>query len=285
MENRQPTPGMEGRVLITPEGGGTPFYARMTMADNPLVEGTPWAKESIWPDDVAAALGLDARSLPKDGFERCSRGLSKKEIFRTATSTEWTVPDGVVEIDIYIVGAGQGGSFGGNYHNSGVYGGHGGVARLIKNLAVTPGEKHQIEIGAGGSGAGYTDKYLPGNAGGDTSFDEYVAEGATSSVYGSGSTTLDGYLAGTGFSVPNNIDTFSPVNPYDGNVYGCSGGGAELNVRAGIGGGRTSSDGEALPGSGGGGVFNTSRSGGDGGDGGGGGGACLRVSSGSKAGD
>lgn len=30
-----------GRVLITPENGGEPFYATMVRADNPVVAGTP----------------------------------------------------------------------------------------------------------------------------------------------------------------------------------------------------------------------------------------------------
>lgn len=79
MDNRQPTPGMEGRVLIIPENGSAPFYARMTMADKPLVEGTPWAKESIWPDDVAALLGLGVESLPKDGFKKLQQLLQQAQ--------------------------------------------------------------------------------------------------------------------------------------------------------------------------------------------------------------
>lgn len=68
MDNRQPRPGQEGRVLIEPEDGSAPFYAKITMADNPLVKGTPWAKESIWPDDVAQLFSLPTASLPADGF-------------------------------------------------------------------------------------------------------------------------------------------------------------------------------------------------------------------------
>lgn len=41
MNDRIPAEGKAGRVLITPENGSTPFYATVTMADEPLQEGTP----------------------------------------------------------------------------------------------------------------------------------------------------------------------------------------------------------------------------------------------------
>ncbi len=68
MQNRQPTPGKEGRVKITPEDGRPAFYATITMADDPLEVGTPWAKQSVWPDNVAEKFGLSTSSLPADGF-------------------------------------------------------------------------------------------------------------------------------------------------------------------------------------------------------------------------
>jgi hypothetical protein len=34
-------PTQANRVLITPEGGGTPFYAELTRADSPTEAGTP----------------------------------------------------------------------------------------------------------------------------------------------------------------------------------------------------------------------------------------------------
>ena len=41
MNDRIPAEGKAGRVLITPEDGSAPFYATVTMADEPLQEGTP----------------------------------------------------------------------------------------------------------------------------------------------------------------------------------------------------------------------------------------------------
>lgn len=34
-------PTQPNRVLVTPEGGGTPFYAEITRADSPTEAGTP----------------------------------------------------------------------------------------------------------------------------------------------------------------------------------------------------------------------------------------------------
>lgn len=68
MQDRVPTPGQEGRVLITPENGGPAFYATVEMADNPTQPGTPWNKESVLQDSTAAALGLPATAVPDDAF-------------------------------------------------------------------------------------------------------------------------------------------------------------------------------------------------------------------------
>lgn len=53
MRNRQPTPGKEGRVLITPEDGSPPFYAKLEMADDPLDPGTPLNKATLLSDTTA----------------------------------------------------------------------------------------------------------------------------------------------------------------------------------------------------------------------------------------
>ena len=52
MDDRTPTPGQEGRVLITPENGSAPFYAKVTMADNPTNQGTPLNKETLLQDST-----------------------------------------------------------------------------------------------------------------------------------------------------------------------------------------------------------------------------------------
>ena len=52
MEDRIPTPGQEGRVLITPEDGSAPYYATIEMADNPTQAGTPLNKETLLQDST-----------------------------------------------------------------------------------------------------------------------------------------------------------------------------------------------------------------------------------------
>lgn len=60
MKDRQPTPGMEGRVLITPEDTSiAPFYARLSMADNALDDGTPMIAATFLNDATAALYGHD----------------------------------------------------------------------------------------------------------------------------------------------------------------------------------------------------------------------------------
>ncbi len=55
-----------GRVLITPEDGSTPFYAVMTRADNPEVEGTKINKNALLKDATAALFGLGSDAVPDD---------------------------------------------------------------------------------------------------------------------------------------------------------------------------------------------------------------------------
>lgn len=68
MQNRVPTAGQEGRVLITPEDGSAPFFARVSMADNPTQPGTPFSKETMLKDATAALFGLEATAVPDDVF-------------------------------------------------------------------------------------------------------------------------------------------------------------------------------------------------------------------------
>ena len=56
MEDRIPTPGQEGRVLITPENGDPAFYAKITMADNPTNNGTPLTKETLLQDGTEVQI-------------------------------------------------------------------------------------------------------------------------------------------------------------------------------------------------------------------------------------
>lgn len=67
MENRQPTPGKEGRVKLTRDNGES-FFARIEMADDPLNEGTSLSKETLLQDVTASLFGLDNQAVPNDVF-------------------------------------------------------------------------------------------------------------------------------------------------------------------------------------------------------------------------
>lgn len=73
MKDRIPTPGLEGRLLITPEDGSPAFYAKAAMADNPTEQGTPFAKATMLTDETAALFGLGTDAVPDDAFLRLAR--------------------------------------------------------------------------------------------------------------------------------------------------------------------------------------------------------------------
>jgi hypothetical protein len=60
-------PQNPGRVLITPEDGGQPFYATIERADNPTEVGTPLNKGTLLSDDLIqgllTSLGITVPSL------------------------------------------------------------------------------------------------------------------------------------------------------------------------------------------------------------------------------
>lgn len=68
MQDRQPTPGQEGRVLITPEDGTASFYAKISMADNPSQEGTLLDKSTFLKDATAAKYELSDDAVPDEVF-------------------------------------------------------------------------------------------------------------------------------------------------------------------------------------------------------------------------
>lgn len=90
----------------------------------------------------------------------------KGKVVITSSQT-WTVPEGVEFIDVFLVGAGGGAKVNYNEVLSNQGGGGGGYTKTIKNIAVNPGSKHSVTIGAG----------VVGEAGGTTRFDNHSANG------------------------------------------------------------------------------------------------------------
>ena len=78
MQDRIPTPGQEGRVLITPEDGSPAFYATVQMADNPSQTGTAWSVENVLQNGTCQILGLPTSAVPNDAFAAIPRVISQK---------------------------------------------------------------------------------------------------------------------------------------------------------------------------------------------------------------
>ena len=68
MTDRQPSPGKEGRVKITPENGSAPYYAKIEMADDAMEPGTAYSRGTVIPASVESALGLSGDPTPADAF-------------------------------------------------------------------------------------------------------------------------------------------------------------------------------------------------------------------------
>lgn len=271
MKDRVPT--YPGRVKLTPVEGQENTYD-MTRADQPTQAGTPLNKATLLKDETAEKFGFDPADDPTvdDALSKSIEnldvleekvndtvaelasvkgGLTKKEIQRFTSSGSFTVPDGVAEIDVYLVGGGGGGGKSGNYSAGG--GGGGGYCKLA-TFAVVQGTTYAVTIGAGGA-----ESY----AGGRSSFgDLLTADGGQSpgsssqgAVGGSGGGGADsgseasrggngGVAGGSGEAAENaaggagggNVE-YTPVNPYDGIAYGCGGGGASRFGPGGLGGG------------------------------------------------
>lgn len=77
MQDRTPTPGQEGRALITPEDGSPAYYAKITMADNPTQEGTSYDKYSVLQDVTCDAIGIPHTSTPNEAFLALALGVGR----------------------------------------------------------------------------------------------------------------------------------------------------------------------------------------------------------------
>ncbi len=111
-------------------------------------------------------------------------------VFFGAGAGSYTVPAGVYNIDVELIGGGAGGSSGtasGTY-SAGGGGGSGGSARGA--LAVTPGQVINYVVGAGGAGAPSVNGY--GSSGTSTTF------GTTLTAPGAQVGTTGGYNVGSG---------------------------------------------------------------------------------------
>ena len=80
---------------------------------------------------------------------------SKTEIARFTSTTTWTCPQNVTNVDVWVCGGGGGGASG-EYDSSAFgrcgAGGCGGECIMYRNIDVTPNQSYNIVIGVGGTG-------------------------------------------------------------------------------------------------------------------------------------
>ncbi|WP_243546212.1 glycine-rich domain-containing protein [Pseudodesulfovibrio tunisiensis] len=122
--------------------------------------------------------GLMSAALVRAAIEAQAKGCVPHIEIITASQT-WTVPEGVFQIMVEVVGGGGGGNRAKDIVKPSVdytsrYGAGPSGAYALKALKVTPGAQYEITIGKGGRGNGsngfWGDKYCRGENGGTSSF-------------------------------------------------------------------------------------------------------------------
>jgi hypothetical protein len=123
--------------------------------------------------------------IPGVGVDRQLLGTPNNVVhgavkFNQAGTFSFTVPDGVWQLLVDLVGGGGGGA-GGSSSQTTIKGGDGGLNSLLGQLLnVIPGQTFIVTIGAGGAGGAGGVSPAAGSAGGTTSF------GSVASVAGGG---------------------------------------------------------------------------------------------------
>ena len=174
-------------------------------------------------------------------------GFSQATVFNA--SGVFTVPAGVTQVRVSLVGGGGGGGGGGGVENfSGAGGGGGGYGRGV--FTMTPGAAIAVTVGAGGNGGGN-----PGGTGGTSSFGYLISATGGQGGSGGGGTNASG--GGGGGATGGSIMLGGAVGNdgfYGSSSYPFGRGGASFfggAGRAGAGGGVPGT----APGAGGGGAY------------------------------
>lgn len=96
MEDR--IPKYPGRVKITPDGGGTPFYATVEMADEPTQEGTPLNKATLLSDNTIPLFNFTQKDPTVNDALRRSMGLvgDIRHTIRSDLDKTWLICNGQV---------------------------------------------------------------------------------------------------------------------------------------------------------------------------------------------
>lgn len=196
---------------------------------------------------------------------------TKKE-FSSATSTTWTVPENVYEIEVKAWGAGGGGGGSESDHVDPVGGTGGGGAFVYGRMEVTPGESLGIEVGEGG-GTGVA-RANSGGAGGGGGHTEMTRNGNVLVIAGAGGggggsaedDTDEGGNGGAGGANTGQSGTIGSAGGSDGGSGGTQGGGGAAGGNGVAGSSQAGGNGEDWNGTTGGELNGGAVSGGDGGD-------------------
>lgn len=135
------TPGGISQAIVTMPSIGTTYYFSATA----YASASP---SDLWGSTLNAVAATTARG---------------QQVI-TASGT-FTVPAGVREIDVFVVGGGASGGSGSSSSDIAGNGGNAGKTATMKKYAVTPGQQFAVNIGAGGASSRSTE-----NAGGTTTF-------------------------------------------------------------------------------------------------------------------
>jgi len=124
--------------------------------------------------------------------------------FTTVTTTTWTAPANVTQVEVLVVAGGGGGGYA---LNNGLTGGGGGAGGLLYNAAypVTPGTSYTVTVGGGGAGS--TTAGSQGTNGGNSVFAGLTAigGGGGGSYQSSPYTSRTGVTGGSGGGGASNI--------------------------------------------------------------------------------
>ena len=127
----------------------------------------------------------------------------------------FTVPDGVTEVNICLIGGGGSGSVTAGTHAGTGYGGYAGTI-VTTVQAVTPNTQYGISIGQGGEGVFQLSSSRAGNSGNQSTFNGLKADGGAGGSF-------SGYQ-GQGAPVNNCFGSFNDGNSSGTLAYGGQGG-------------------------------------------------------------
>jgi hypothetical protein len=146
--------------------------------------------------DNTTALAEGATGAPEI-YQKATQFSAKAQVYDTAGSYTFTIPDGVVRLKVTVIGGGGGGG-GGDGSSPGSPAGAGGTA--IKWLSVTSGTL-SVTVGAGGTGGALVSSGSTGStssvASGTQSITTISATGGTGGSYNV-QTTVNGGLGSNG---------------------------------------------------------------------------------------